>query len=74
MKLYNRFLRENDISRTSGWRWHKKGWIEIVKIGNRNYVSDEAVAEFQRRAEKGEFSQNRQNKKMSVPPAKVTSV
>jgi hypothetical protein len=41
----------------TGWRWRKRGWIETVNICGRLYISRAAIAEFERRAAAGEFSQ-----------------
>lgn len=38
------------------WRWRKKGWIQTIAIGNRQYLRAEDAAEFVRRASAGEFS------------------
>jgi|HubBroStandDraft_1064217.scaffolds.fasta_scaffold1225740_1 predicted site-specific integrase-resolvase len=39
------------------WRWQKKGWLKTINIAGRIYLSQEAIREFQRRAEAGEFAQ-----------------
>ena len=40
----------------------KKGWLTTVNIAGRQYLTDEAIAEFKRRSEAGEFA-----KKHTVP-------
>ena len=39
------------------WRWRKKGRLKTINIYGRPYVTDEAIKEFNRRAEAGEFAQ-----------------
>jgi hypothetical protein len=40
----------------TGWRWRKAGMITTVNIAGRQYITAEAIAEFKRRAEAGEFA------------------
>jgi hypothetical protein len=49
----------SSINRTpvTGWRWRKRGLIHTINILGRLYVSRQAIAEFERRAAAGEFSQ-----------------
>ena len=54
---YERWLEELDKTPATGWRWRKKGWIETVNICGHLYVTRAAIAEFERRAAAGEFSQ-----------------
>ena len=44
------------ISAVTGWRWRGEGKIKTIEINGRNYVSQEAIDEFERRAKAGEFS------------------
>jgi predicted site-specific integrase-resolvase len=39
------------------WRWRKKGWLVTVNIAGRQYLTQEAIDEFNRRALAGEFAQ-----------------
>jgi predicted site-specific integrase-resolvase len=39
------------------WRWRKKGWLTTVNIAGRQYLTQEAIDEFHRRAVAGEFAQ-----------------
>jgi len=39
------------------WRWRKKGWLKTVNIAGRQYLTQEAIDEFHRRAVAGEFAQ-----------------
>ena len=41
---------------TTGWRWRKAGWLRTTNIAGRLYLTREAIAEFIRRAESGEFA------------------
>jgi hypothetical protein len=45
------------VSPCTAWRWRKKGWLKTVNIAGRQYLTREAVDEFQRRAVGGEFAQ-----------------
>ncbi len=54
---FEKWLKEIDKTPATGWRWRRRGWIETVNIAGRLYVRREAVAEFERRAAAGEFSQ-----------------
>jgi hypothetical protein len=55
---FNKWLADMGITSTTGWRWRKRGIIKTVNIYGRLYVSTDAVAEFYRRAEEGEFALN----------------
>ncbi len=52
------FLRSLDRDTVTGWRWRKAGMIQTLNICGRQYVTAEAVAEFKRRAEAGEFARD----------------
>ena len=49
----------DEIGKTpaTGWRWRQRGWIHTVNIAGRVYVHRDEIAEFERRAAAGEFSQ-----------------
>jgi hypothetical protein len=49
-------LNEMGVAPVTGWRWRQRGWLKTIVIAGRHYVSSDAIAEFQRRAEAGEFS------------------
>lgn len=53
---FQSFLRSLNRNAITGWRWRKSGMISTVNICGRQYVTAEAVAEFKRRAEAGEFA------------------
>ena len=62
-----RWIRQIGISPSTFWRWRQRGWIrEPVNIGGRLYLTLEQIAEFERRAEEGEFSIP------SAPPPVIT--
>jgi predicted site-specific integrase-resolvase len=46
------------IGRTTStiWRWRKFGWIEVVNIAGKLYISAQEVERFNTRAAAGEFS------------------
>jgi hypothetical protein len=45
------------VTACTAWRWRKKGWLKTVNIAGRQYLTQEAIAEFTERAERGDFSQ-----------------
>jgi len=45
------------VTQCTAWRWRKKGWLRTVNIAGRQYLTQEAIDEFHRRASAGEFSQ-----------------
>ncbi len=52
----NTWLEQVGVTPVTAWRWRRKGWLRIVNIQGRVYLTPEAIAEFQRRAEAGEFA------------------
>ena len=56
MVALNKWLRETGVSKITAWRWRKRGWLKTVNVSGRVYVTAEALEEFQRRAEAGEFA------------------
>ena len=57
-KSLKQFNREAGVSHVTSWRWRKLGWLETVNICGKQYVTAEAIAKFQERAESGEFAKN----------------
>ena len=50
-------LQRNGVpSKTTLWRWRRKGWLRTVNISGRAYVTPEAISEFNDRASQGEFA------------------
>lgn len=43
-------------SRTTGWRWRKKGWVSCFKIDGTWYISAVEINRFWERAQAGEFA------------------
>ena len=52
----NRWCSQRGISPITAWRWRKKGWLRTVNISGRQYVTQESIAQFNERAERGEFA------------------
>jgi hypothetical protein len=50
--------RSMEVSSVTTWRWRKRNWLKVINISGRNYVSQESLAEFNRRAAAGEFSKD----------------
>ena len=44
------------VTSCTAWRWRKKGWLKTINIAGRQYVTQEAMDEFQRRAIAGDFA------------------
>jgi hypothetical protein len=38
------------------WRWRKEGWLPTINVAGRLYISRAAIATFEARAARGEFS------------------
>lgn len=62
-----KFCRDGDISDITAWRWRKNGWLKTVNISGRQYVTAEALAEFNRRAAAGEFAAEHKTPKRCTP-------
>lgn len=54
---FDRYLESVSVTPTTGWRWRRRGWIKTVNIAGRVYVERSEIADFERRAAAGEFSQ-----------------
>lgn len=50
------------LSRQQAWVFRKNGWLKVVHIGRKPYVTAEAAAEFDKRAAKGEFAGEKKEK------------
>ena len=62
-----KFIKALGIAPSTLWRWRKRGWIaDPIDIAGRKYLTTEAIAEFRRRAENGEF------KAPNQPPPPIT--
>ena len=53
----SKWLAQVGVTHITGWRWRRKGWLKTVNIAGRQYLTQEAIDEFHRRAVAGEFSQ-----------------
>jgi hypothetical protein len=49
--------RERGLSAATLWRFRRRGWLHTLNIAGRPYVTAAGLADFERRAEAGEFSQ-----------------
>jgi hypothetical protein len=59
------------VSSVTVWRWRKKKWLKTIDICGKPYVTREAVLEFQRRAELGEFAKIKDSTKDNQPKGVV---
>jgi hypothetical protein len=53
----NKWAEQIGITPITAWRMRKKGWLKTVNICGRVYISAEAIQDFTRRAEAGDFAQ-----------------
>jgi len=53
----SQWLEQVGVTTCTAWRWRKRGWLKTVNIAGRQYLTQEAIDEFHRRASAGEFSQ-----------------
>ena len=51
------WLADIGVTACTAWRWRKKGWLKTVNICGRQYLTQEAIDEFTRRAAAGDFAQ-----------------
>jgi hypothetical protein len=54
--LFKKWLDGMGISRATGWRFRQRGWLKTVNVAGRLYLTSEAIEEFVRRVESGEFA------------------
>jgi len=50
------FISQSGFSRTTCWRIRKKGWLKTFVCAGKPFVTRAAIAEFNERAERGEFA------------------
>ncbi len=55
---YDDWLRLVGLSRATGWRYRKDGWIATVNLAGRLYVTQKEVQRFSQRLEAGEFARS----------------
>jgi hypothetical protein len=53
----SKWIEQVGVTACTAWRWRKKGWLKTVNIAGRQYLTQEGIAEFTERAERGDFSQ-----------------
>jgi hypothetical protein len=53
----SKWMQAVGITACTVWRWRKKGWLQTINIAGRQYLTQEAIDRFQRRAVSGEFAQ-----------------
>ena len=53
----SKWMEQVGVTACTIWRWRKKGWLTTVNIAGRQYLTQAAIDEFNRRAEAGEFAQ-----------------
>jgi len=69
----SQWLQRVGVTACTAWRWRKKGWLKTVNIAGRQYLTQEAIEEFHRRASAGEFSKvNKVPTRKEAGPGRVT--
>jgi hypothetical protein len=58
-----KWMEQIGVTACTIWRWRKKGWLKTVNIAGRQYLTQEAIDEFHRRAVAGEFAQEHKTPK-----------
>jgi predicted site-specific integrase-resolvase len=53
----HKWMEQVGVTACTIWRWRKRGWLTTVNIAGRQYLTQEAIDEFHRRAMAGEFAQ-----------------
>jgi len=53
----SKWMEQVGVTACTIWRWRKRGWLKTVNICGRQYLTQEAIDEFHRRAIAGEFAQ-----------------
>jgi len=53
----SKWLEQIGVTACTAWRWRKKGWLKTINIAGRQYLTQEGLEEFHRRAAAGEFAQ-----------------
>ena len=56
MLSLDRFMQETGLSPTTVWRYRNRGWLAVVNIAGRLYVTREEIGRFNARAAAGEFA------------------
>ncbi len=52
----DRFLKRIGVSRVTGWRWRKRGWLRVHLIAGRTYITSEERHRFIKMVQNGELA------------------
>jgi hypothetical protein len=58
-----KWMEQIGVTACTIWRWRKKGWLKTVNIAGRQYLTQESIDEFHRRAVAGEFAKEHKTPK-----------
>lgn len=61
----SRWCAKVGLAPITAWRFRKRGWLKTVNIAGRVYLTDEAIKEFTKRAEAGEFAKEHKVPKLT---------
>jgi hypothetical protein len=53
---YEKWLEEIGKTSATGWRWRRRGWLDVVNIAGRLYLDRAAIARFEEAAAAGKFA------------------
>ena len=53
---FDQWLSNIGLTRTTGWRYRRKGLIQTINVHGRIYLTREAIAEFEEKAKRGDFA------------------
>jgi hypothetical protein len=53
---YEKWLEEIGKTPATGWRWRKRGWLDVVNIAGRLYLDRSEIARFEAAAAAGKFA------------------
>lgn len=65
------FCKKVVVSKTTVWRWRKRGWLTAVNISGRPYLTEESISRFMERARNGEFAKEPTGAAAKTPSAEV---
>jgi predicted site-specific integrase-resolvase len=56
LRVFEKWRQDVGVSRTTGWRWRRRRWIETLNISGKVYVTEHEVRRFTERVEAGDFA------------------
>ena len=56
VRVFEKWLGQVGVSRTTGWRWRRRRWIKTANIAGKVYVTESEICRFTKRVEAGDFA------------------